>query len=154
MLRKRNKQRERERERERVLAWMVRTFVHAYSSVVSGFFEDFVLLHTLSLLCSDPLAYASYEITSFVNWTAYDWEDGTASCSVDSRWDGKCEHKVPPFSVCSRACSQFQCALSKFTFVQHDHICPFGPWRGRQGQMHEDFIICTRMQSAGRQVAK
>jgi hypothetical protein len=154
MPRKRNKQRERERERERVLAWMVRTFVHAYSSVVSGFFEDFVLLHTLSLLCSDPLAYASYEITSFVNWTAWEWDDGQSSCSVDPRWEGKCEHRVSSLPGRSRACFPFQCVFSKFISAQHDHVYLFTSWwlsdRGIK------FYVCSNaiLRLSSRQISK
>ena len=36
----------------------------------------------------------THELISFVNWTAHAWEDGRASCSVNPRWQGKCEQTV------------------------------------------------------------
>jgi len=31
---------------------------------------------------------------SYVNWTAYAWDDGKAACSVNSLWEGQCEHEI------------------------------------------------------------
>ena len=55
------------------------------------------------LKCAKPPAsFASYSgelgdggaSGTFVNWTAYEWENGKASCSVDARWDGNCEQRI------------------------------------------------------------
>jgi hypothetical protein len=61
-----------------------REYIHEYHIAASSTrFCFFVLVHTLT-----------HELISFVNWTAHAWEDGRASCSVNPRWQNKCEHTV------------------------------------------------------------